>query len=207
MGASATSATTWGVCRFCGTAVAPGATECGLCGEGRPIPAGGLSGAPRRVQRRVALMNWLRALIVVGVGVGLAYAMIDAVLTGPPNVPDPLTTSGTYTVGPGWEGFLYGEVTGGDYVVGNFSSIHPFDAEIAISAYNASQWKLLATTGTGTPAWSTPAEGSGRIVFTALYTDNYTFVLTNPYPVTTHLNITVYVSTTYESNVGDDGMA
>ncbi len=195
----------WGTCQFCGTAVAPGATACGICGTSGPVPAGELARAPRPVRRRVALWNWLRVVIVVGVVGALAFSLLDAVLTGPPSVADPLTTSGTYTVGPGWVAILYGEVTGGDYVVGNFSSVHPVAADVALSAYNATEWAKFLTSGTGTPAWSTPQEGSGRIVFTALYTDNFTFVLTNAYPQSTHLNITVYVTTEYESNVGNDG--
>ncbi len=195
----------WGTCRFCGTAVAPGSASCGICGADGPVPAGKLSASPRRVRRRVALTNWLRVVIVVGVVGALAFSLVDAVLTGPPNVPDPLTTHGMYTVGPGWVGFLTGEVTGGDYVVGNFSSVRPVAADVALSAYNASEWALFLRGGVATPAWSTPQEGSGRIVFTALYTDNFTFVLTNAYAASTHLNITVYVATEYESNVGNDG--
>jgi hypothetical protein len=131
--------------------------------------------------------------------------LIDAALTGPPNVADPLTTAGTYRIPPGSVGFLSGNVTGGDYVVGNFTSVQPYEANITISVYNSSGWTDRVLHGTGLPVWSTPSEGSGRIVFTAEYTDTYTFVLTNPYPASTHLNITVFVATEYESNVGNDG--
>jgi len=142
---------------------------------------------------------------MVGVAVALAWALVDAVATGPPNVADPLTTSGTYTLAPGMVPILTGEVTGGDYVVGNFTSLVPYEADVALSAYNSSQWSNLVQNGSGVPAWSTPSEGSGRIVFTAEYTDTYTFVLTNPYPASSDLTVTVYVATSYESNVGDDG--
>ncbi len=194
-------AVTWGACRYCGTAVAPGATVCALCGEDRPVPASGLAKAPRSVRRRIALTNGLRALIVVGLAVALAYTLIDAVWTGPPVVADPLTTTGTYHLAPGTQPILDGAVTGGDYVVGNFTTIQPFDAAVTLSVYNWSQWYGLVTNGTGSPAWSTPSEGSGRIIFTALDTGTYVFVLTDPLP----LNMTVYVATEYESNVGDDG--
>ncbi|HTT16312.1 MAG TPA: emp24/gp25L/p24 family protein [Thermoplasmata archaeon] len=198
-------AAAWGSCRFCGTAVAPGASACGICGADRPVPAGALPGAPVAVRRRIALAGWLRALIVVGVAVGLAWTLVDAVITGPPNVADPLTTSGTYRVAPGVVAFAAGEVTGGDYVVGNFTSLVPHGAEVSVSVYNASQWSNLLENGSGTPVWSTPSEGSGRIVFTSLYTDNYSFVLSNPYAPGTGPTISVYVQTQYESNVGNDG--
>jgi len=195
----------WGACRFCGTAVRPGAGACELCGADRPIPAAALPTAPVRVRRRIVLTNRLRALIVVGAAVALAYALITTALSGPPNVPDPLTTTGTYVVGPGVLAILSGEVTGGDYVVGNFTSLAPYGANVTISVYNQTGWTRLVANGTGEPLWSTPSEGAGRIIFTAEVTDTYTFVLTNPYPSASHLRITVYVATQYESNVGDDG--
>jgi hypothetical protein len=196
---------TWGSCRYCGTAVEPGATACGLCGADRPVAAASFPSAPVAVRRRIVLTNWFRAVLVVGIAVALAYTLVDTVLTGPPNVADPLTTAGTYTLGPGSRAFLSGDVTGGDYVIGNFTSVAPYDANVVLSTYNSTGWIALLQNRTATPVWSTPAEGSGRIVFTAEYTDTYTFVLTNPYPASSHLNITVYVATEYESNVGDDG--
>jgi hypothetical protein len=195
----------WGTCRYCGTAVAPDSATCGLCGADRPIGAGALGAEPVGVRRRVAFTNGLRTLVVVGVALALAVTLVGAVLTGPPNVADPLTTSGTYAVRPGSSPILSGAVTGGDFVVGNFTSVRPFGANVTLSVYNASEWALVIGNGTGTPAWSTPSEGSGRIIFTAPYTDTYVFVLTNPYPEGTQLTITVYVTTQYESNVGDDG--
>jgi len=195
----------WGSCRFCGTAVAPGASACGLCGADRPVPASALPSAPVAVRRRITLTNWLRALIVLAVAVGLSWTLIDSVLTGPPAVPDPLTTTGTYAVPPGSTPILTGEVTGGDYVVGNFTSVRPYLAEITLSVFTAQGWRGLQENGSGSPVWSSPSEGSGRIIFSALYTTNYTFVLTNSYAEAAHLNITVYVATEYESNVGNDG--
>lgn len=204
MGA-ASPGTAWGSCRYCGTAVAPGASVCGLCGADRPIRAADLSTAPASVRRRISLFNGLRAAIIIGLAVALAWALIEAVATGPPNVPDPLTTQGTYSVAPGSIPILTGEVTGGDYVVGNFTSVQPFEADVSLSAYNSTGWAALVENGSATPVWSTPTEGSGRIIFTAAYTDTYTFVLTNPYPPSSHIDVTVYVATEYESNVADDG--
>ncbi len=195
----------WGSCRYCGTAVPPGAAACTICGEGDPIRAGALASAPRSVRRRIRFTNGLRAIIVIGVAVALAYTLLDAALTGPPNVADPLTTTGVYTIAPGVTEILAGNITGGDYIVGNFTSVAPYGANVTLSAYNITAWTNLVQNGSGEPLWSTPSEGSGRIIFTAEYTDMYAFVLTNPYPPSTHLNITVYVATEYESNVGDDG--
>ena len=204
MGANA-QGSVWGSCRYCGTAVAPGADVCGLCGADRPIAATALTDAPVSVRRRIRFFNTLRTLLIVGVAVALAWALIDAVASGPPNVADPLTTSGTYTVAPGSVPILSGEVTGGDYVVGNFTSVQPYEADVSLAAYNSTEWTSLVVNGSGTPVWTTPSEGSGRIIFTSEYTDTYTFVLVNTYPTSSHLAITVYVATQYESNVGDDG--
>ncbi len=203
--AASIPANTWGSCSFCGTAVAPGATKCGICGADKPVAAGALARAPTDVRRRVRLMQFLMAALVITVAVGLAYTMIDAVLSGPPVAADPLTTTGTYHVAPGYVPILEGNVTGGDYIVGNFTSLIPYEANVSLSVYNESAWNNLVQNGSGSPVWSTPSEGSGRIVFTAEYTDDYTFVLTNAYPASSNLTITVYVATEYESNVGDDG--
>jgi hypothetical protein len=203
--AAASPDVTWGSCRYCGTAVAPGAAACAICGEDKPVRAGSMASAPRSVRRRVAFTNGLRAIVVIAVAVALAYTLLDAVLTGPPNVPDPLTTAGVYSLGPGATEFLSGNVTGGDYIVGNFTTVQPYEANVTLSVYNVTAWDNLVQNGSGSPLYTTPSEGSGRIIFTALYTDLYVFVLTNPYPTQSHLNLTVYVATEYESNVGDDG--
>ena len=143
---------------------------------------------------------------MVGVCVALAWALLDAAFTGQPSVPDPLTTTGTYTVAPGTYAFLAGNVTGGDYIAGNFTTVVPYGANVSVSVYNSTTWTSVLVNGTGSPLWSSPSAGSGRIVFSALVTGNYTFVLTNPYPASSHFDLTVYVATKYYSNVGDDGM-
>jgi hypothetical protein len=79
---------------------------------------------------------------------------------------------------------------------------------VAITVYNSTQWTWF-TTGQGSPGfqWNNTPASEGRIIFSAPYTDTYYFVVENPYPVASHLTIDVYVATTYESNVGDDGFA
>ena len=185
--------------------MAPGATACQLCGADRPVGAAELRSIPAPLRRRIVATHGLRVVVVVGVVAVLAYALLGAALSGPPNVADPMTAASTYAISPGSTPILAGAVTGGDYVVGNFTSVQPFGANVTVSVYNTTEWADLLENGTGHPAWSSPSEGSGRIIFTAAYTDSYVVVLTNPYPTSTHLSIRVYVATQYESNVGDDG--
>jgi len=196
---------TWGACRFCAVAVPPGAAKCPECGAPDPIASSELPKVRRSVKRRLQTLNLLRTLIVVGVAAGLAYAMISLVLTGPPNVPDPLTTVGTYTIGAGNFTFLSGEITGGDYVQGNFTTTHPQGTNLGVSVYNSTQWVQFLEGQDPAPQWTTGPSASGLIVFAAPYTDTFTFVFTNPYPPATHLTVQAYIVTTYESNVGDDG--
>ena len=197
---------TWGVCRFCGGAVPAGATQCGICGAPDPIPAAEVASQPPKVRRWLFATGAFRALIVTVVAVGLAYLLISAVITGPPNVADPLTTAGTYAIAPGNYTVLSGNITGGDFVVGNYTSVSPPGMSIAVSVYNSSQWAWF-TTGQGTPGvqWNNTPTYDGRIIFSAPYTDMYYFVFLNPLAPSTHLTVDVYVTTEYYSNSADDG--
>lgn len=202
---SVAPASVWGACRTCGAAVAPGAATCALCGAAGPLSAAELAHAPQAVRRRLRLTRALRALIVVGVVVALGVALIPPVLMGPPSVADPLTTASTYRLGPGAMAFVVGEITGGDYVLGNYSTITPYGADVAVGVYNASGWAALFAHEPASPLWSLPPQSAGRIVFSATVSDNYAFVLTNPYPAASGINVTVYLTTTYQSNVANDG--
>jgi len=146
-------------------------------------------------------------MIVLAVIGTLAYALISTVIAGPPNVPDPLTTSGMHTLAPGARWVISGEISGGDYVVGNFTSVRPLGASIEVAAYNSTEWGRFANGSVGTPAYTIPPAPSAEIVYSAPYTDTFYFVFTNPYPASSGLNVTVYESTTYESNVGGDGFS
>jgi hypothetical protein len=197
---------TWGACRFCGVAAPEGATKCPICGAEYPLSAKEVRTAPRALRRRLKLTGLLRTVIVVAAIGGVAYAIVSAEVQGPPVLTgDPLTTAGTYVIGPLNYTLLWGEVTGGDYVVGNFTSVHPIGTSIALSVYNTSGWNAFAAHRAATPVWSLPSTYDGRLVYSAPVTDNYYFVFENPYPVTSHLTITVYITTEYESNVGGDG--
>ncbi len=199
---------TWGYCPFCGVAVAPGATHCGICGAENPVPAAALPTTDRRVRRRIRLTGALRTIIVVTVVVGLGYTLVSAVLQGPPVVADPLTTSATYSLGSGNYTVIAGNITGGDYIVGNWTSVNPPGMDISVAVYNQSQFDWFEF-GQGSPGvqWNNTPSASGRIVFSAAYTDMFYFVITNVLPPSAHITVDVYVATTYESNVGDDGFA
>jgi len=197
----------WGTCRYCGVAVPAGAEKCPECDETHPLSAAELRSAPRKLRWRVKLVGLLRTLIVVGVIGGLAYFTIAAVLQGPPVLTsDPLTVNSGYLVGPGNYTEIAGEITGGDYVVGNYSSFDPVGMEVDFVVYNSSQWSSFVAGGTPTPTYAAQAAYTGRIVYSAPVTDTYYFVFTNPYATSTHLTFGIYVSTQYESNVGDDGL-
>ncbi len=195
----------WGACPFCGAAVRPGAAACSICGDRSPIPASQIASVPRRVRHRLLLTQGFRALIVVGVVVGLAYLLITTVIAGPPVVADPLTTSGTYALGPGNSTYLAGAITGGDYIVGNWTTVAPVGTEITMAVYNSTEFPLFLSNEPATAAYFINDTSSARIIFSPLYTDTFTFVFTNPYPASSHLTVSVYIATEYESNVGDDG--
>jgi hypothetical protein len=194
------------MCSYCGVAVPAGATKCPICGADRPVPAGGMASASRPVRRRIRLTATLRSAIVIAVAVGLAYTLIAAVLAGPPVVPDPLTTAGSYQLGPGNFTVIWGNITGGDYVQGNFTSVSPPGMDIAVAVYNQSEYSWFVN-GTGTPGvqWNNTPTWDGAVVFAAPYTDTFFFVFTNPLPVSSGITVEVYIATTYESDVAEDG--
>ena len=144
---------------------------------------------------------------MVAVVVALLYAIVPAVLEGPTVATnDPLTTAGTYLLEPGNFTVISGEMTGGDYVVGNFTATQPVGVDLALSVYNSSGWSEFVGTGSATPVWSLPSTDSGRIIYSAPVSDSYYFVLANPYPPSSHLAVRVYVVTEYEPNVTGGGL-
>lgn len=183
----------------------PRAAKCPECGAPDPVASADLPKLRGGAKRRLRTLNILRSLIVVGVAGGLAYAMISLAITGPPNVPDPLTTAGTWTIGAGNFSALSGNITGGDYIQGNFTTVDPAGTNIEVAVYNSTQIVQFVEGQDPVPQWSVGPSDNGLIVFAAPYTDTFTFVFTNPYPPSSHLTVGVYIVTTYESNVGDDG--
>lgn len=198
----------WVTCRYCGVATPSGSGQCVECGAEGPLSRSEIRSAPRRLRFRVRFLGFVRVAIVVGIVVGLGYAMVSALLAGPPNTSgDPLTTSAGYMVGPGNYTVISGEITGGDYVVGNYSSFDPVGMNVGFAVYNSTQFTAFLGGTNPTPSYSVPNAFSGRIVYSAPVTDNFYFVFSNPYPESSHLTMGIYVATEYESNVGDDGFA
>jgi len=199
---------TWGICRFCGVATPPGAAKCEICGADHPLSAAEAAHPPPKVRRWLRLTGTFRVLIVVVVIAGLAYAIVSAELSGPPNLTgDPLTTSGTYELGPQNFTVIYGEITGGDYVTGNWTTVSPVGVNVALSVYNTSEWNEFHIGEDPTPLYSVSASPEANLVYSPLVTDNYYFVFTNPYPVSSNLTVGVYIATLYNSNVANDGFA
>jgi len=198
---------TWGACSFCSVAVPPGASTCPICGAPDPIRASKLSSVSRSQRRRLRATGVFRSLIVIAVALGLAYTMVSLVVAGPPVVADPLTTSGLYTLGPGNYTIISGDITGGDFVIGNFSTTAPVGLNVELAVYNSTQIPQFLNGLSPIPQYTLGPSPSGRIVFSAPYTDTYSFVFLNPYPASSHLGYVVQITTTYESNVGDEGFA
>ncbi len=199
---------TWGTCTFCGGAVAPGAEKCGICGAANPMAAGAVASAPPKVRRWVRLTHAFRTLIVITVVLGLAYAILSAELAGPPVLTsDPLTTKGAYAIGPGNFTVIFGDITAGDYVTGNFTSVAPEGVNIGLAVYNSSEWNEFHIGQAPTPLYSVGPTYNAAFVYPPIVTDTYYFVFTNSYPVSSHLTVTVYITTLYNPNVANDGFA
>jgi len=198
----------WGICRFCGVAVAPGATNCGICGADHPLSAVDAAHPPAKVRRWLRLTGTFRVLIIITVIAGLSYAILSAELSGPPNLTsDPLTTAGTYVIGPGNYTVIYGDITGGDFVTGNFTAVAPVGVNIGLAVYNTSSWNEFRSGGAPAPLYSVAPTFNAKIVYSPLVSDTYYFVFSNPYPTSSHLTVGVYISTLYNANVANDGFA
>ena len=121
--------------------------------------------------------------------------------SGPQTFPDPLTTSGTVAIGAGNFTSYGGNITGEDYIEGNYSVLLPFATQVTFGVYNQTEFGQLLNQ---TPTQSLDSVANltaGRIVFAAPYTDMFYFVFQNPYPAFSDITIHVYVTMTYESNV------
>jgi hypothetical protein len=153
-------------------------------------------------RRRATLLRWLRALVVVGIVAAIGWAIISAEISGPTTFADPLTGAWTFSVpASGWH-LLAGNITGEDYIEGNFSVITPVAAEVMVYIYNSTEFTAFyAGQFAQTVAVPYTNVSSGRIVFAAPYTDEFYFVFENPYPVPSNITEKIYVTTTYETNV------
>jgi hypothetical protein len=191
----------YGTCRVCGDAVPPEAAACPICGAADPIrpnQVGRLKGAQRH---RFKLLQYGRSVVVVGVVVGLAVLLVQAVFTPPPVANNPLTQTTTLTVAPGHFLEIAGAITGADYIQGNFTVLNPPGANLTFEIFNSTEFPTFDIGGVATPMEPSVTGANERIVYAALYTDTYYFVWVNNYPATSGLDLTFYVTTTYETNV------
>ncbi|HLY77053.1 MAG TPA: hypothetical protein VKT21_04140 [Thermoplasmata archaeon] len=193
----------WGTCTFCGDAVPPVAKMCPTCGKDPGTSAQRAAEARRRpIHRRLVLLRWLRGLLVVAIVGTIGWAIISAEISGPTTFPDPLTGSWTFTVQPGGWGILAGNITGEDYITGNFSVESPVAASTVVMIYNSTEFAAFyahESAQTVVPPYANVS--SARIVFAAPYTGEFFFVFENPYAPVSNLTERIYVSTTYETNV------
>jgi len=197
----ATDPKAWGNCRFCAVAVPADAKICPICGTDHPIRSGEMAQEPRRTRQRVRWLHFGRALVVAVGVIALTYVLASVVIQGQPVTPDPLTTSGTMAIAPGNFSVLSGEISGEDYVIGNFTVLTPPGALLGMTVYNESQYAdFLHGLSTPDQLNMTPT-ANGRIIFSAPYTSNFYFVFTNGYPAASHLTLVVYYTTQYNTNV------
>ncbi len=193
----------WTSCAFCGDAAPPTAKICPTCGQPQGTPAERAALAKSRPgRRRATLLRWLRILVVVGIAGGIGYAIIAAEIAGPTTYPDALTGSWTLSVHPGGWGLIAGNITGEDYIVGNFSVEAPVAADVIVLIFNSTEFGVFfqhEAAQTVVPAYTNVT--SSRLVFAAPYTDEFFFVFENPYPTAANITERLYVTTTYETNV------
>jgi hypothetical protein len=191
----------YGTCRYCGDAVPPESLTCPICGSTDPIRARDEALLKGRGKSRFRVLQVGRSVVVVAVVVLLAVLMIQAAFTPPPVADNPLTQTNTYVVAPGGYISLGGYITGADYIQGNYTVMNPPGADLTLEIFNSTEFARFSSNQSSAPMQSQTPGFSERIVFSALYTDNYFFVFLNHYPANSGLDLTFYVTTTYESNV------
>ncbi|MFZ0891589.1 MAG: hypothetical protein WB778_07880 [Thermoplasmata archaeon] len=190
----------WGTCSLCGDAVPPGATSCPTCGNpGAVSTPQEFRKLPRQTRWWMRFVRALRVVVIVGLVVALGYAMVSATLSGPPSVNDPLTTTGAYLITPANNTYLSGEITGEDYVVGNYTVMNPIGLDVVFAIYNSTEYAIFAEHQNASALYYDGPAQTGRIIFAAPYTDTFYLVFSNPYP--TGPQVLIYAQTNYESNV------
>lgn len=190
----------WGSCALCGEAFPPTGKVCPTCGASVAVRPGAESALPRRSRQRFELVRWVRALAVVAVVLGLGWATLSAGLSGPPSYADPLTTTGWHDVRAGNYAFLTGPITGEDYIQGNYSVTNPPGAPLTFEVFNSTGFTAFATHQSVRPMYIQNGTTS-RIIFAAPYTDTFYLVFVNSFAPSTGIDLHVFVTTTYESNV------
>jgi len=191
----------WRTCRFCGGAVPPDARLCPTCGQNYTVATDRIASLPTGARRWLRVTQVVRVAIVLAVAAFLAYAIIGAAWTGPPVVPDPLTTAATYTIAPGNFSYISGWITGEDYIDGNYTILNPVGTQLEFTVYNSSSFLEFYAGQPAVPQWNQTGPDAGTIVFSAPYTDTFFLVFSNPYLPTSGIVLTVYIVTNYNSNV------
>ena len=191
----------WSTCQSCGRAVPAAESACPTCGSNERVASARISQLPARPRRRLRLAQSVRVLLVVAVVVGLIVAIVPSVLSGPPAIPDPLTTASTYTIPAGAFVYLSGAITGEDYIDGNYTILAPVGTQLVFQVYNSSGFPAFVHHELATPQWNQTGPASAPIVFAAPYTDTFYLVFQNPYVPSSGITETVYISTSYQSNV------
>jgi hypothetical protein len=190
----------WGTCPTCGDATPPGSLKCPTCGKER---APGTPAVPtdRKVIRRLKIHRSLRMLVIIGLVIGLIVTLSLAVDQGPPVAADPLTGTWVYHLTPGNYSVFSGNITGGDYIDGNFTIVTPPGAFVLMEVFNSSGYGDFLSGRPATPVQAPINETSGLILFSPIVTDSYFFVWVDQYPVASHISMTLYAQTQYMSNV------
>ena len=191
----------WSTCRGCGRAVPASEVSCPTCGSTERVATGRIDELPTRPRRRLRLAQGTRVVIVLAVVVGLIAAIVPSVLSGPPVIPDPLTTSGTYTNPAGQFIYLSGAITGEDYVDGNYTILAPVGTQLIFQVYNSTGFPDFVHHLPAVPQWNQTGPDAAPIVFAAPYTDTFYLVFQNPYVPSSGISETVYIATNYQTNV------
>jgi hypothetical protein len=191
---------TWSTCATCGDALPPGARACPTCGKETSGQATA-EGLTPKTRRRLKIHRGLRIFLVVGVAVALIGVMALAVYQGPPVAADPLTNTWVYNITAGNYSVFSGSVTGGDYIAGNFTVVTPPGANVLFEVFNNSSYRQFAAGLPAVPQAPSSNATEGVIDFAAVVTDTYYFVWVDAYAAPSHIDITVYASTEYMSNV------
>lgn len=191
----------WRTCQECGRAVAASDAACPSCGSAARVDSGAIASLPTGPRRKLRFAQGVRVVIVVAVVVGIVAAILPAVFSGPPSIPDPLTTTGTYTVAPGQFVYLSGAITGEDYIDGNYTILAPVGTQLIFQVYNSTGFPAFVQHRPAVPQWNQTGDSSGPIVFAAPYTDTFYLVFENPYHPGSGITETVYIATNYQTNV------
>jgi hypothetical protein len=190
----------WGTCAFCGDSFPPNGEKCPTCGYTKSVKAGDAASLPRKERHHLRFVQGIRIAIILGAVVGLSYLMVTAAIEPQTAASDPLTSAGSWTIGPGNFSELQGEITGDDYIVGNYTVTAPVAAAVTLVVYNDSQFAQFVLHAPAQPLYEVNETAQALLVFSAPYTDTFHFVFENPYGAASGISIHVYIVTNYESN-------